>query len=260
MIPWKIISKKSQEVRALLKLVSIEFCKLRRKKQIWLMLLSAWIMPFFAFLYFGYLGQKDIDPAAFYKWSSYNYTLFIILPFVLGLFATMLMHDENRYDMLKQLWIVPVSKMGLLFSKFFVVLIYGICFMLLNVFASVLFSVLPHYVAFDWGDILRLLERSIEIAVLTAVAILPVFALSASQKGYIFPVCVTLIYVFAGVFITPVNSCIHPLSCVFVIIARNGTLSGFTLPQTNVSIALISLCIWGIASVLFANIKLSKRK
>ena len=140
----------------MLKLVSIEFCKLRRKKQIWLMLLSAWIMPFFAFLYFGYLGQKDIDPAAFYKWSSYNYTLFIILPFVLGLFATMLMHDENRYDMLKQLWIVPVSKMGLLFSKFFVVLIYGICFMLLNVFASVLFSVLPHYVAFYLNEVSKL--------------------------------------------------------------------------------------------------------
>ena len=103
---------------ALLKLVKLEFCKLRRKKIIWLMLLSAFVMPFFAFLYFGYLGQTNIDPRLFYKWSAFGYTVFIILPFILGLFGTMLMHDENRYDMLKQLWIVPVSKMGYFFSKF----------------------------------------------------------------------------------------------------------------------------------------------
>ena len=65
MIHYKIILKRSQEVRELLKLVKIEFYKLRRKKLIWLMLLSAFVMPFFAFLYFGYLGQTDIAPAIF---------------------------------------------------------------------------------------------------------------------------------------------------------------------------------------------------
>ena len=144
----------------MLKLVKLEFCKLRRKKLIWLMLLSAFVMPFFAFLYFGYLGQTNIDPRLFYKWSAFGCTLFIILPFILGLFSTMLMHDENRYDMLKQLWIVPVSKMGYFFSKFFVVLIYSVCFMLITAFASVLFSVIPNYVVFEWSSVLFLLERS----------------------------------------------------------------------------------------------------
>ena len=60
------------------------------------------------------------------------------------------MHDENRYDMLKQLWIVPVSKMGYFFSKFIVVLIYSIVFMLISAVATVLFSVLPGFVAFEW--------------------------------------------------------------------------------------------------------------
>ncbi len=244
----------------MLKLVRIEFTKLRRKKLIWIMLLSALVMPFFAFLYFGYLGKTDIDPTSFYRWSAFGYTLFIILPFVLGLFGTMLMHDENRYDMLKQLWIVPVSKMGYFFSKFIVVLIYSICFMLITALASVLFSVIPDYVTFEWSSIVFLLERCLEIAILTALATLPILAISASQKGYILPVCVTLIYVFAGFLITPVNSCLHPLSCISVIVSRNGAISGLTLPQVNIPLALISICVWGIMSILLAKIKLSKRK
>lgn len=101
----------------MLKLVKIEFYKLRRKKFIWLMLLSAFVMPFFAFLYFGYLGQTDIAPAIFYKWSAFGFTLFIILPFILGLFGTMLMHDENRYDMLKQTLDCSSKQNGIFFQQ-----------------------------------------------------------------------------------------------------------------------------------------------
>ena len=244
----------------MLKLVQIEFCKLRRKKMIWVMLLSALIMPFFAFLYFGYFEAIDIDPRLFYKWSAFGFTLFIILPFILGLFGIILMHDENRYDMLKQLWIVPVSKMGYFFSKFLVILIYSICFMLITAFGTVIFSTIPNYVTFEWNNILFLVERCIEIAVLTTVALLPILAISSSQKGYIFPICITLIYVFAGFLITPINSCLHPLSCVSVIISRNEAVLGLTLPQDSILIAFLSILIWSIISILFANYQLSKRK
>lgn len=81
------------------------------------MLLAAFIMPFFACVYFNYFKAKGVDPMAFYKLAVFGYTPFIILPFVLGVFCTSLMHDENRYDMLKQLWIVPVSKMGYFFQQ-----------------------------------------------------------------------------------------------------------------------------------------------
>lgn len=244
----------------MLKLVKIEFCKLHRKKIIWLMLLAACVMPFFAFLYFGYLGHINIDPRIFYKWSAFGYTVFIILPFILGLFGIMLMHDENRYDVLKQLWIVPVSKMGYFISKLFVVLIYSVCFMLINAFASVLFSIIPNYVAFDLNSILLLFERCLEIAILTAFAILPILAISASQKGYVLPICITLVYVFAGFLITPINSCLHPLSCISVIISRNQAILGLSLPQNNVSLALLSISVWSLASIFLAKIKLTKRK
>lgn len=243
----------------MLRLIQVEFYKLRRRKLMWSMLLSAFVMPFFAFLYFHYFGKKGIEPVLFYKWSAFGYTLFIILPFVLGMLCTMLMHNENRYDMTKQLWIVPVSKMGYFFSKFCVILAYSLCFMLLTAVASVLFGVLPGYVVFEWKSILFLLEKCVEIAVLTSLAVLPLLAVSASQKGYIFPVCVTLLYTFAGFLITPVNSCVHPLACISVILTRNGEIPGITLPQTDAGMAFFSIAVWSLCSAAFAYYKLRRR-
>lgn len=160
----------------MLKLIETEFLKLRRRKMVWLMLLASLIMPFMAFLLFNYRGDTDVDPIQFYKWSAFGYTLFIILPVILGIFCTMLIHEEKQSDLLKQLWIVPVSKLAYLFSKFFVVLLYSVVFMLITAAASILFSVLPGYVEFEWGSILYLLERCIEIGVLALLQFLLLIA------------------------------------------------------------------------------------
>lgn len=198
---------------------------------------------------------------AFYKLAVFGYTPFIILPFVLGVFCTSLMHDENRYDMLKQLWIVPVSKMGYFFSKFIVVLIYSIIFMLISAAASVLFSVLPGFVAFDLQSVLFVTERCLEIAVLTAFAVLPILAVAASQKGYIFPVCMLLLYVFLGFFMTSISMYLHPVSSISVIIARSGNIPSLSFAQNiNVPQALFCILIWAVLSVLFAGCSLNKRK
>ena len=95
-----------------------------------------------------------------------------ILPVVLGMLCTMLMYNENQYDMLKQLWIVPVNKMAYFFSKFAVVLVYSVCFMLITAAASILTGVLPGYIAFDSGSVLYLLRKCMEISLLTAFAML----------------------------------------------------------------------------------------
>lgn len=246
---------------ALLKLIQTEFLKLRRRKLIWLMLLSALIMPFFALLYFNYFGKTGVEPIQFYKWSAFSYTLWIILPVVLGILCTMLMYEENQYDMLKQLWIVPISKIGYFFSKFFVILIYSICFMLTTAVASVLFSVLSGYVVFNWGSILYLLKKCLEIGVITAFVMLPILAIAASQKGYILPVCITLIYVFSGFALMTINMYLHPLSSMGVVIIRNKDIPGITFSQEiNVPLAFLCICIWSIVSLLFANIALGKRK
>ena len=69
----------------MLKLIETEFLKLHRRKLVRLMLLAAFIMPVMAFLLFKYRGDTGVDPIQFYKWSAFGYTLFIILPVVLGI-------------------------------------------------------------------------------------------------------------------------------------------------------------------------------
>ena len=135
----------------MLRLIQAEFLKLRRKKFIVLMLLSALFMPLLAVFYFRSADKTVIEPLQFYKWTTFSYTAWIILPVVLGLVSTMLMYDENQNDMLKQLWIIPISKTGYFFSKFIVVLSYSVCFMLLTAIASVFFGMLPGYITFEWN-------------------------------------------------------------------------------------------------------------
>ena len=228
---------------------------------IWVMLLAALIMPFFAYLYYSYLGQTNVDPMAFYKWSALGFTPLMILPFVLGTLCTVLMHDENRYDMLKQLWIVPVSKMGYFFSKFAVVLLYSLGFMLITAVASILFSVLPGLLPMNWKNILFLFQTCLVIAVLSALAILPIMAIAVSQKGYILPVCMTLVYIFLGFFITPMNMYLHPISSISAFIASSGKIPGLTFTQ-EINLFWMVLCIfcWDALSVLLAHFSLSRRK
>lgn len=244
---------------ALLNLIQTEFLKLRRNKLIWLMLLAALIMPFFALVYFNYFGDKGIDPIQFYKMSALSYTIFIILPVILGILSTMLMHEENQYDMLKQLWIVPISKIGYFFSKFFVVLVYSICFMLITFVASVMFSVLSGYVVFDWGSVFYLLKKCLEIGVITAFVMLPILAIAASQKGYILPICITLVYAFFAFFIMEINMYLHPLSSMTVIIMRNNDIPGIVVPQAiNLPLAFLCICVWDIIAVFLANVALKR--
>lgn len=244
----------------MLKMIKVEFLKLRRKKMVWLMLLASLIMPFMAFLLFRYLGDTGVEPIQFYKWSAFGYTLFIILPMVLGILSVMLIHEEKQNDVLKQLWIVPVSKWEYIFSKFFVLLIYSVGFMMITAIASVLFSVLPGFVVFEWGSVLYLLEKCLEIGVLIAVAMLPILAIAASRKGYILPVCVTLVYAFCGFIFMSINMYLFPLTSMAVIVMRNKDIPGITFAQSiNVPLALVCICVWGIASLLFAGIVLKER-
>ncbi|MGL4760036.1 MAG: ABC transporter permease [Sarcina sp.] len=248
-------------MKALLNLIQTEFLKLRRKKFIWLMLLATLIMPFFAVLYFNYFGDKGVDPIQFYRWSALSHTILIILPVILGTLSTMLMHEENQYDMLKQLWIVPISKLGYFFSKFFVVLVYSICFMLITFVASVMFSVISGYVVFEWESVLYLLKKCLEVGVILAFAMLPILAIASLQKGYILPICITLVYVFFAFFIMSVNMYIHPLSSMLVIVMRNNDMPGIVWPQgINVSLAFLCIFVWNIIAVFLSNIALKRRK
>ena len=192
----------------MLKLIQVEFLKLRRRKFIWLMLLAALFMPLAAVFYFSSVKGTGVDPIMFYKWTAFSYTPWIILPVVLGMLCTMLMYNENQYDMLKQLWIVPVNKMAYFFSKFAVVLI---------------------------------------------------LAAAAAQKGYILPVCLTLVYTFLGFILLMVNMYLHPLSSMTAIVMYD--IPGVVFDQPlNIPAAFLCIGVWAAASAVLANVALVRRK
>ena len=116
---------------------------------------------------------------------------------------------------------MPVNKVAYFFSKFVVVLTYSICFMLIIAAASILTGVLPGYITFDSASTLYLLRKCMEISLLTAFAVLPVLAVAAVQKGYILPVCLTLVYTFLGFILLMVNMYLHPLSSMTAIVMRD---------------------------------------
>ena len=225
------------------------------------MLLAALFMPLAAVFYFASVKGTGVEPIEFYKWTAFSYTPWIILPVVLGMLCTMLMYNENQYDMLKQLWIIPVSKMGYFFSKFVVVLLYSIVFMLITAVASVLSSTLSGIVTLDLQSILFLFQMCLVIAVLSALAILPIMAIAVTQKGYVLPVCMTLVYIFLGFFITTINMYMHPISSISAVIASSGKIPGLTFTQ-EINAFWMMLCIfcWDALSVLLAYFSLSRRK
>lgn len=259
MILWRIISNRSREEKALLNLIQTEFLKLRRRKFVWLMLLASIVMPLIGIFYFGASNSAGTTPMQFYKWTAFSYTPWIILPIVLGMLCTMLMYDENQNDMLKQLWIIPISKMGYFFSKFTVVLVYSLCFMLLTAVSSILAGIIPGTISLTMDSLSFLLYKCLEIGALVPFAMLPVLAVAASQKGYILPVCVTIVYTFLGFILLMVNMYVHPLSSTTVILMRN--IEGVVMNEpVHIGKAFLCIGIWGTASTILANIALTKRK
>jgi bacitracin transport system permease protein len=243
----------------LLSLIQTEFLKLRRRKFIGLMLFASLLMPLIAIFYFSTSNRSEISPIQFYKWTAFSYTPWIILPLVLGMLCIMLMYDEHQNDMLKQLWIVPVSRMGYFFSKFTVVMLYSICFMMITAISSVAAGVVPGIIVLTSQNISFLFIKCFEIGFLIPFAMLPVLAAAASQKGYILPVCVTIVYTFLGFILLMVKMYIHPLSSTTAILMRN--IEGVVLNEpVSIGKALLSIGIWGAISIVWAKIALGKRK
>ncbi len=242
----------------MLKLVETEFLKLRRKKFVWLMLLAALFMPMVALVYFNRARTVGITPMQFYKRAVFSYTPWIILPVVLGTLCAMLMYDENQYDVLKQLWIVPVCKLEYFFSKFAVVFCYALCFMLMAAVVSFVLGVGLGYILFDVESTLYLFRKCLEISVCTALAVLPLLAVAAAQKGYILPVCMTVVYTFLGFILLMVNLYIHPLSSAVAITMRD--MPDVVLAEpVRVSLAFFCIGIWDAGAVWLANYALNRR-
>ena len=98
-----------------------------------------------------------------------------------------------------------------------------------------------------------------EISLLTAFAMLPVLAAAAAQKGYILPVCLTLVYTFLGFILLMVNMYLHPLSSTTAIVMYDIPGVAFDQPL-NIPAAFLCIGVWAVASAVLANVALARRK
>ena len=172
-IIWRIISKRSQEGKELLKFIHIELLKLRRRKCLILTLAASPIMPFLSMLYFKYIGKPNVEPVLFYKWSVFGFTCWMILPFILGILSSLLFYTESSNHINTYFWIIPVCKLKYFLGKFFILFIYSFIFILLTFIWTVLFADLSGCVAQEISSIFYLSRKCIEISILLPLVMLP---------------------------------------------------------------------------------------
>lgn len=162
----------------MLKLIHIEFLKLRRQKQ----------------LGFSLLGL----------------TCWVILPFICGILSVLLMYNEQHVHIKRQLWLASVSKLNYFLSKFFALFIYSFIFILLSCIWTFLFASFSQNVTLTLPSILWLIKKWIEISILFPLAMLPILTAATFGKGYILPICLDLFYIFSGFIMASQTFYIHP--------------------------------------------------
>lgn len=211
----------------MLKLIHIEFLKLRRQKQ----------------LGFSLLGL----------------TCWVILPFICGILSVLLMYNEQHFHIKRQLWFTSVGKLDYFLSKFFALFIYSFIFILLSCIWTLLFASFSQNVTLTLPSILWLIKKWIEISILFPLAMLPILTAATFEKGYILPICLDLFYIFSEFIMAPQTFYIHPLSSLFIILNQNGDIPGVSAPASaTLFSAICCLLLWDFTSILIALFSLKK--
>lgn len=130
-------------MRGLLKLVICEFVKLRRKKFILLVILSAFLfpIPLTIMMTTPQMAERyDSDAEVFNVCFQFimGYGVELLMPCVIGIIAAMLFFMERDNDTFKNLRTIPVTSTQMIFAKVIVLLSMGIVFSLSSAFAAVL--------------------------------------------------------------------------------------------------------------------------
>ncbi len=197
----------------------------------------------------------DLYTMAFKNLSS------LFLPIVLGMFATTLFFDEHKNDTLKELLIIPITKVQLYFSKVAVMILMSVGLCLI----TFLLCVVGGLIAGGFPDLNA--ETLIDAGLLYLVSgLLPIVFLATLSKGYILPIGATLLYL-VPVVIAPAHFMgIHPLASVMGIYSHISEATAAmveilmqgVLPDTSPFICAGSLLLIGAASAAASVMALKK--
>lgn len=165
----------------MLKLICVEFKKLRRRREVLFMLLAAFIMPAVSLFYF-YTHRDMLTDIGLYKQAILSFNIFLILPALLGILSATIVYREQADDVFKQLLIIPLKKEQLMLAKWAVTLVFSEAFMIISTLFTISVGLCLNLVSLDIHLIVFVLLKVIEAAAVLSVSNIPILATAFSSK------------------------------------------------------------------------------
>ena len=124
----------------MLNLVLCEFTKLKRKKIVLLIILSAFLFPVPLTAFMTLPFPIESEAVNFNEYFSYvmGYGVELLLPCVIGITAANLFFMERDHDTFKNLRVIPVTSTQMVLAKIIVLFLFGILFSLASAVAAFL--------------------------------------------------------------------------------------------------------------------------
>ncbi|MDE7327273.1 MAG: ABC transporter permease [Lachnospiraceae bacterium] len=194
----------------MLKLVICEFAKLKRKRFILLVILSAFIfpVPLTIMMTTPQMAEKfESDVEAFNGCFQFimGYGVELLLPCIIGVIAAMLFFMERDNDTFKNLRTIPVTSTQMIIAKIIVLFSMGTVFSLSSAFAAVICGGLISEV----NGVLYKLFLALQMGIFVTAGTLPLIILVVFfSKTYIFSI---LLCVFYSVLSLTAESCFEVL-------------------------------------------------
>ncbi|MBD5515782.1 MAG: ABC transporter permease [Lachnospiraceae bacterium] len=180
----------------MLKLIICEFAKLKRKKLILLVMLSAFIFPIPVTVMMTtpqMAGRFDNDVEIFNACFQFimGYGVEMLLPCVIGVIAALLFFMERDNNTFKNLRTIPVTSSQMIFAKIIVLFVMGVIFSLVSAMAAVLCGGLVSEV----NGVAYKLFVALEMGIFITAGTLPLVVLVVFfSKTYIFSVLLCVFY------------------------------------------------------------------
>ena len=180
----------------MLKLVKCEFSKLKRKKFILLVVLSAFLFPVPVTVMMKMpqmAGQYDskIDIFNAYFQVVMGYGVGLLLPCMIGVIAAMLFFMERDNDTFKNLRTIPVTSTQMVSVKIIVLFFFGIIFSLTSAFIAILCG----GVIAEVNSIAYRLFFALKMGIFITAGTLPLVVLMVFfSKTYVFSILLCVFY------------------------------------------------------------------
>ncbi len=180
----------------MLKLIICEFAKLKRKKFILLVMLSAFIFPIPVTMMMTtpqMAGRFDNDIEIFNACFQFimGYGVELLLPCVIGVIAAVLFFMERDNDTFKNLRTIPVTSSQMIFAKIIVLFVMAVIFSLVSALAAILCGSLVSEV----NGVAYKLFVALEMGIFITAGTLPLVVLVVFfSKTYIFSVLLCVFY------------------------------------------------------------------